>query len=231
MADRMKVLVTGAAGAVGQVVVKGLWNRFRIRGFDMRPMPGIDDSVVADLSDKRALERAVEGMDAIIHLAAIPSGAFPWEEILESNIVGTQNLFEAATQGGVKRIAYTSRAGLLAPYPEHTTRTVDLPPRPKSFYSVSKVFGESLGYMYAALHGMEVVCVRIGNLQGDRPEPSHPHHLGHIDCVNVYEQAITWPGVKFEIVFGVSGSKTPLYDLESGRRAIGYYPEQGFEAS
>ena len=62
----------------------------------------------------------------------------------------------------------------------------------------------------------------------DRPEPSHPHHLGHTDCARLFEQAVTWPGVKLEIVFGVSGSNKPLYHLEHGRRLIGYYPDQGF---
>ena len=108
------------------------------------------------------------------------------------------------------------------------TRTTDLPVRPESYYSVSKAFGENLGYMYTVRFDMEVVCVRLSNLQMDRPEPSHPHHLGHRDCVRLFEQAVTWPGVKFEIVFGVSGSRIPLYDLGHGRNAIGYYPEQGF---
>jgi len=102
---------------------------------------------------------------------------------------------------------------------------VDMLPRPESYYSVSKVFGESIGYMYAARHDMEVVSVRIGNFKTERPLPEHPHQLSHADAVRCFEAAITRPGVKFEVVFGVSDSDWPLYDLERGRLAIGYEPQ------
>ena len=113
MPGRRKVLVTGAAGAVGSVVVRGLRDRFAIRGFDRRPTPELEDSVVADLRDLDAVTEAVRGMDAVIHLAAVPSGAASWEDVLESNIAGTYNVLESAHQQGVRRIAYASRAGLL----------------------------------------------------------------------------------------------------------------------
>jgi uronate dehydrogenase len=228
MGETKRILITGAAGKVGSVLVRGLGDRYILRGLDRQAMPELDDVVVADLRDMGALTEAVRGMDAVIHLAGAPNAAALWEDVLESNIAGMYNVLEAAHQAGVKRVAYASRAGLLAPYPEDVRRTVDLPVRPESYYSVSKAFAENLGYMYAARFGMEVVCVRIGNLKTDRPEPSHPHHLGHTDCVTVFEQAVTWPDVDFEIVFGVSGSSVPLYDLEHGRKAIGYYPKQGF---
>jgi hypothetical protein len=69
---------------------------------------------------------------------------------------------------------------------------------------------------------MEIVCVRIGNFNGTRTTVDHPHQLSNADCVNVFERSIVHPGVKFEIVFGVSDSTWPLYDLDHGRRVIGY---------
>jgi uronate dehydrogenase len=170
-------------------------------------------------------------MDAVIHLAGIPSGGAPWEEVLHNNIIGTYNVFEAARQNGVRRIAFASRAGLLSPYPKNIMRTIDMMPRPQSYYSVSKVFSESLGYMYASRFDMEFVAVRIGNFKRDRPHPQHPHHLSHADAVRVFEQAVTYPGVKFEIVFGVSDSTWQLYDLEHGRQALGYYPQDKSEVT
>lgn len=71
---------------------------------------------------------------------------------------------------------------------------------------MSKVFGEALGYSYAHQYEMEVVAIRIGNFNPDRPVVDHPHQLSNGDCVRVFEAAITHPGVKFEIVFGVSDS-------------------------
>ena len=221
----MRVLITGAAGAVGSVLTQGLRGRHRLRGLDRLPMPDLDDAVVGDLADFAVVLRAAQGMEAIIHLGGTPSGSAPWEEVLHSNIVGTYNVFEAARHSGVRRVAFASRAGLLSSYPKAVTRTVDLPPRPESLYSVGKVFGESLGYMYAVRFGLEVVAVRIGNFRRDRDRPEHPHQLSHTDAVQVFAQAILHPGVRFEVVFGVSDSDWPLYDLDHGRRVLGYYPQ------
>ena len=187
-------------------------------------MPELEESVTGGLDDQEALSRATRDMDAVIHLAAAAGASSSWEDVLSSNLIGTYNLFEAARQSGVRRVAFASRAGLLAGYPEEMTRTVDLPLRPGHFYSVSKAFGENIGYMYAHQFDMEVVCVRIGNFDSERPHPEHPHHLGHADAVSVFERAILQPGVRFEIVFGVSNSTEAMYDLDHGRRVIGYYP-------
>ena len=220
----MKILVTGAAGDIGRIVVAGLRDRYKLRGFDRAPMPELADSVVGELADFEAAVRATEGMEAVIHLAGNPLGSAPWEDILDSNIVGAYNLFEAARRNGVRRIAFASRAGLLAAYPEEITRDVEMPPRPESYYSISKIFGESLAYMYASQHGMECVSVRIGNVRADRPQAEHPPHLSHADVVKVFERADIHPGIEYEVVFGVSAGDWPLYDLEHGRRAIGYAP-------
>lgn len=221
----MRILITGASGAVGTVLVKGLRDRYSLRGFDRVPMDELDDMVVGELTDFGAVARATQDMEAVVHLAGNPLGSAPWEEILNSNIIGTYNLFEAARQSGVRRVVFASRAGLLAPYPEEITRTIDMPPRPESYYSISKVFGENLGYMYASQFGLECVSVRIGNVRADRPQAEHPHHLSHADLVRVFERAVIQPEIEYEVVFGVSGGDWPLYDLEHGRRVIGYEPE------
>jgi len=221
----MRILITGASGAVGTVLVKGLRDRYSLRGFDRVPMDELDDMVVGELTDFGAVARATQDMEAVVHLAGNPLGSAPWEEILNSNIIGTYNLFEAARQSGVRRVVFASRAGLLAPYPEEITRTIDMPPRPESYYSISKVFGENLGYMYASQFGLECVSVRIGNVRADRPQAEHPHHLSHADLVRVFERAVLQPEIEYEVVFGVSGGDWPLYDLEHGRRVIGYEPE------
>ena len=225
MNETPRILVTGSAGAVGTIIVNGLKDRYPLRGFDRVPTPGLEDEVVADITDMDAVLQATEGMDAVIHLAGNPSGGASWEEILHANFIGTYTLFEAANRNGVRRVAFASRAGLLAPYPQDVYRRIDLPPRPESYYSISKVFGESLGYMYAVRFDMEVVCVRIGNFQKQRDLPGHPHHLSHGDAVRVFERAVIHPGIRFEVVFGVSDSTWDLYDLDHGRYAIDYFPQ------
>ena len=221
----MRVLITGAAGTVGSVLVEGMKERHELRGFDCVAMPELEDAIVGDMADLDLLVEAARGMEAIIHLA-IAKGGDPWRDALKS-MIGTYHIFEAARQNDVRRIAYASRAGVLPQsyYPRTIQRTVDMLPRPDSYYSVSKVFGENLGYMYSARFDMEVVAVRIGNLKSDRNQPEHPHHLGHGDCARLFERAITHPEVKYEVVFGVSDSSWGLYDLDHGRKAIGYDPE------
>ena len=225
----MKVLITGAAGKIGSILAEGLKDRYDIRGFDCEPIDNLGDVQQGDITDFDAVSRATRGVEAVIHMAASASARFPWEKVLPNNIVGTYNVFEAARKNGVRRIAFASRAGILSPYPETIQRTVSLPPRPINFYTISKLFGENLGYMYAHEHGLEVVCVRIGGFYTKNPKPTHPHHLTAGDAVRVFERAIVHPGVKFEIVFGVSDSSWPLYDLDHGRRVIGYEPRDRSE--
>lgn len=221
----MYVLVTGAAGKVGRFVAAGLRQQgHQVRGSDIVPMPDLEETVIGDLGDPDLVRRAVEGVDAIVHLGGNP-GEKPWPEIRNNNYVGCYNVFEAARELGVRRIAFSSRAGLLSSYPGGMTRTIDMLPRPNGLYDNSKVFGEALGYMYAARFDMEVVSVRIGNFDPDRDLPEHPHQLSHGDCVRVFSAAITHPGVRYEAVFGVSDSDWPLYDLDHGRRVIGYEPQ------
>ena len=220
----MRILVTGAAGQVGSTVARGLRTRHQVRGHDRVPMPELDDTIVSDLNDFDAVLEATRGMDGVAHIGGLP-GDDEWEPIHQSNIVGTYNVFEACRRNGVKRVAFASRVGVLGQYPRGVTLTVDIVSTPIGFYTISKVFGESIAYSYAREHDMGCVCVRIGsfNLSRDQPEP--PLHLSHGDCLRVFEQALVHPNVTFAVVFGVSDSNWPLYDLEHGRQAIGYCPQ------
>ena len=184
----MKVLITGAAGAVGSTLVKGMKDRHTIRGLDRLPMPDLEDTIEGDVADFDTMLKATKGMEAVIHLTGTDS---EWEAALQSNFIGTYNMFETSRLNGVKRIAYASRAGVLGPYPKSIKRTIDMPTKPVGHYTVSKVFGEAMGYSYANRYDMEFVGVRIGNFNRDRPLPEHPHHLGHGDAVRVFEQSRT----------------------------------------
>jgi NAD+ dependent glucose-6-phosphate dehydrogenase len=180
------------------------------------------------MGDLRLLEELVEasrGAEVIVHLAGDPRPNAPWDDVLQHNIVGTYNVFEAARRSNVRRVIFASRAGFLAAYPATTLRTTDLIPRPENLYSVGKIFGEFLGQYYAYSHGLEVIAVRVGNFSRDRREAEYPHHLSHRDAVRLFERCISHPGVSYEIVFGVSNSTYELYDLEHGRRVLDFHPQ------
>lgn len=225
----MQVLVTGSAGRIGQVLITGLRERHKIRGYDLQSTPNIDDCIVADLSDLDRLTAAAKGMDGIIHLGGVVGSARCWDDVLRSNIIGMRNALEASRRQGIRRFVFASRAGLAEIYPRKLMRTVDLPTRPLDDYSASKAFGEQLGYRYHKEFGIEFVAVRIGAFYADQTDTRHPHDLSHDDAVRVFEAALTHPAVGFEIVFGVSDAAWALYDLDHGRRAIGYHPRDRCE--
>ena len=104
----MKVLVTGSAGIVGRPVVEALRARgHEVRGFDRRPSPGLDDAVVADLTDEPAVRAAVAGMEAVVHLAAQPVDA-PFADLVGPNVVGLYHVMNAAREAAVRRLVLAS---------------------------------------------------------------------------------------------------------------------------
>jgi dihydroflavonol-4-reductase len=114
----VNVYVSGATGFVGSHVAREL----RERGADVR-----DER--ADLLDPAALERAVEGCDAVVHVAGLYSYDAPAAEIERVNVDGTRHLLEAAARKGVGRVLVTSTAGTCGPVPGRPASEEDEPPR------------------------------------------------------------------------------------------------------
>lgn len=223
-----RVLVTGAAGLVGRTACPGLNARgWSVRGLDGAPLDrvdGLDDAVVADIRDGAAMARAVRGVTAVVHLAGISSeAAFP--EILATNIDGTYQVLEAARRAGVRRFVYASSNHAVGYTPKGDEPVgVDVPPRPDTYYGVSKVFGEALGRLYADRYGMEFVALRIGSCI---PEPTSLRHLATWlsmpDAVRLIHASLTAPDVDFAVAYGISANTRAWWDLSSAR-ALGYLP-------
>lgn len=224
-----RVLITGAAGYLGGVLRRSL------RGGDMQlrltdlndPSYALDpdeEFVTADLSSFEQVRKTVEGVDAIVHLGGHAVEG-PWDTILNANIVGTYNVFEAARLAGVKRIVFASSHHTVGFYRRDRTIGVDVPTRPDSRYAVSKVFGEALGRLYADKHGLGVICQRIGVA---RPKPPHRRGLrtwlSEEDFVRLTLACLRAPNVHFEIVYGVSANDRLFWDDAPGRK-IGYAPQ------
>ena len=225
----MRVLITGSAGRIGQHLITHLGDKHEFRGLDITPTPQIDDYVVASITDWDAVNHATKGMDATIHLSNCGG---EWEQALQS-MIGTRHVFEAALANDVKRVVFASRGGVhpSSVIPRSITRTADLLTHPDSYYTITKVFGEGMGDMFASRHGFGVVSVRIGNWNENRDQPEHPHQLSHGDCVRLFEAALTAKDIGHERIFGVSDSNWPLYDIEHGRKAIGYDPQDRSEVA
>jgi nucleoside-diphosphate-sugar epimerase len=159
------VLVTGSSGRIGRSVVAELQTRGRpVRGFDRVPTAGLRDMVLGDLVDTAAVERAMEGVGTLIHLAATPDDADFVTELLPNNILGVYHVFEAAKKAGVARMVLASSGQVVwhyrpsGPWPV----PVNVPPRPRYWYAAAKVFLEAAGRAYSEAHDISVIAARLG---------------------------------------------------------------------
>jgi uronate dehydrogenase len=223
----MSVLLTGAAGSIGTALRERLpafgW---QLRGFDREPVPG---GVLGDITSPDDLAAALDGVDAIVHLAGQPSEA-PWPVIRDANIEGTLQVFEAARRAGVRRIVYASSNHAVGFTPLGGELPADLPPRPDTLYGVSKVFGEALARYYVDRYGLQVACLRIGTFE-DRP--SHPRALATwlspADCARLVDACLRAPDLDFALVWGISANTRRTWSLAAGR-ALGYQPADDAES-
>ena len=98
--------------------------------------------MTADLTDLAACEGICAGVDGIVHLGG-QSVEADWGTVLQANIVGCYNLFEAARRQGVQRVVFASTNHVIGFYRRTTRIDHAVPPRPDSRYGVSKAFGEA----------------------------------------------------------------------------------------
>lgn len=158
----MRVLVTGASGFVGRVVTETLRREHELRLFDAVPSPEEPELVVGDVADFRAVAGAVEGMDAIVHLAmASGPGVYDTpEEPLRTNVLGTANVFEAARRAGIRRIVHMSSGAVVTGYSRDTFIHVELPHKFNGMYPLTKSLQEHLCRQYATEYGLTIVALR-----------------------------------------------------------------------
>lgn len=173
-----RLLLTGAAGGLGKVLRERLKPFARhIRLSDIANMaPAIDESeevVLCDLSDKQAVHRLVEGVDAILHFGGV-SVERPFEEILGANISGVFHIYEAARKHGVKRVIFASSNHVIGFYKQDEPLDALSPRRPDGYYGLSKSYGEDMASFYFDRYGIETVSIRIGS---SFPEPQNRRML------------------------------------------------------
>jgi uronate dehydrogenase len=221
------VLMTGASGGIGtrlRRLLKGVYPRFRLS--DLKPPADLapdEEFVAADLADMAAVEKAVAGIDGIIHLGGF-SVEGPWDVIHSANIVGCYNLFEAARRAKVERVVFASSNHAVGFYPRSRRIGPDDRVRPDSRYGVSKAFGEALGSLYASKHGMRVTNIRIGNF-GDEPvdERRLSIWLKPEDLVQLVRIGLEHPDIRCQIFFGASDNARGWWDNAEAFR-FGYRP-------
>lgn len=177
-------LVTGGAGFIGSHIVKELVRRGeRVRVLDnfstgrrenLAPFLEHIELVEGDLRDLPTVRRAVEGVDHVLHQAALASVPRSVADPLASNsanVTGTLNLLVAARDAGVRRVVYAASSSAYGDSPT-LPKQEDMPTAPKSPYAVSKLAGEHYCRAFTEVYGLETVSLRYFNVFGPRQDPA-----------------------------------------------------------
>jgi uronate dehydrogenase len=212
-----KVALSGAGGNIGRVLRPALLER----GVDLRsaggrrplePLRPGEDLTHGDLRDPAAVDRLLEGVDVLIHMAGT-SVERPLPEIIENNLVGLHQVYEGARRHGVKRIVFASSNHAIGMHPVEEKLDLECDFRPDGFYGLSKMWGEGMARMYWDKHGIEGVSVRIGSAI---ERPTEFRHLS------------TWFGLDDLVDWGVSAN-TRSYWRPFGCERLGWRPKQNSE--
>jgi uronate dehydrogenase len=224
----MKILITGGEGRIGRLLRLELAGKIAlIRSFDRLPAGALaanEESFVGELSDMAALEAAMDGVDGVIHLAAVPNEQ-AWDTMLQNNVIGTWNVYEAAFRKGVKRVVFGSSNHAVGFYPRGQRLDHAAPCRPDSRYGLTKCWGEDVGSLYADKYGVKSLHIRIGNAF---PVPQSLRTMAlwisGRDLAQLVMIGLTHPEVHSTIVYGVSDNAGGWYD-NSQAFVLGYKPQ------
>jgi UDP-glucose 4-epimerase len=170
------ILITGGAGFVGATLVRRLvTSGYRVRVLDNLTtgdpahLDGVDAELVkGDIRDVAAMDDALNGMAAIIHLAAAGSVIGSVQDPVmnfEVNVIGTFRVLDAARRAGVERVVLASTGGALIgdATPPVSERSL---PKPISPYGASKLAGEGYAHAFAKTYAVRTVAIRFGNVYG-----------------------------------------------------------------
>jgi nucleoside-diphosphate-sugar epimerase len=241
--ERPKLLITGASGVIGAILTKELADLFEIYGIDQTIAPNAERSFAVDIADYRQIEQALQQIGPVeymVHLAGDGRVKAPWESVLQNNIIGTRNVYEAARQWSIRRVVFASSSHVTGAYEgivdeerrlhrehEPIRITTQDPIRPDSNYGVSKAFGEALARFYCARFGIESICLRIGMVVRDDDPTRHLRHrkiwLSHRDLVQLVRKSLL-SNVVFGIYYGVSDNKGRFWDIANAQQELGYVP-------
>ncbi len=227
-----KLVLTGAAGALGSVLrapLAAMCDTFVSTDLadSVADLAANETYVKADVSDLAAMETLLEGADMVIHFGAIADEA-PWDDILQSNIVGAYNVWEAAYRNGVKRVVYASSVHAVGMHLKTDTIGLDAPHRPDTYYGLAKCFAEDLASLYWDKRGVESVCMRIFSAAPPSNARAIGTWLSMDDLIHLVQRSIDSPVVGFTTVYGISNNDRAVVDNTKAGH-LGYRPKDNAE--
>ena len=237
----LRILVTGINGRIGSILRNAFHEIHDVYGLDLVG-PFSDRVMSTDIAKYEQVAQVFQQfgpLDCIIHLAGNPSVTAGWDDVLQANIIGTRNIFEAARAFQVSRVIFASSNHVTGAYegfapdlylhtqPEPPKISTQHPIRPDSDYGVSKAFGEAVARYYCARWGIDAICLRIGAVLPDDDPTTDPRHrkvwLSHRDLVQLVEKSLI-ANVNFGIYYGISDNKGAFWDISNARTELGYEP-------
>ncbi|MBI4306153.1 MAG: NAD(P)-dependent oxidoreductase [Chloroflexi bacterium] len=242
-----KVLVTGASGLIGGLVLKHLSGKYEFSALNRRPVAGVP-CLQADIAEFDAIRPAFKGVETVLHLSAYTKDIQNWDETMRVTVHGTLNVFKAAHEAGVKRVVFMSSGSTMcgwewyegSPYGALARGEYDKikqrwklldyrdAPRPDSPYAVGKLYGEACGRWYSDEHGMSVLVIRLGAvLDTNRPKliRHFPGYLDHVDAVQMIDKCLSAPmSLKYDIFDAISENSTRWRDTSHAKEVLGWKP-------
>lgn len=234
MTAKTKILITGAAGYIGSVLVENLKNRYELVLTDIRQPANAHalPFMKADITDRAAMRAACERVDIVLHLAADPRMDALWESLLPNNVIGAYNIFQAAHEACCRRIIFASSINAVCGYPTEVLVSTTAPVWPPNLYGVSKVWGEILARFYADTTGLSCICLRFGWVVSADDAGVRPGNAGlrdvltHGDLVRLVVGSLEAPDdLRVGVFHGISNNRRQRFDISDARKTLGYEPQ------
>ena len=224
----MRLFVTGAAGGLATGLRPFLRTMFDLTLVDIAPIDALhpgERAVQMDLGDRDGLQAAMQGCDAVLHLAAVHGLTISFEQTLDVNYRALIGLMDGAQECGIKRVIFASSNHGWGFYPRSDAPLTDLaPPRPDGWYAISKIWAEAVMAYYADTRAMATTSLRIGNCGPDVPDERRLHMwISYRDLARLIALCLarTTPG--HAAFFACGDCPDPFFDT-SAARAMGFVP-------
>jgi|TARA_Y100000310_G_scaffold91480_2_gene88856 uronate dehydrogenase len=236
---KKKVLLLGATGRVGPGLIKEYFKNYQksyeiIIGIHRKCKKSYGlKTKKFDLTNIKMLKKAFQGIDVVVNLAANSSPSAKFSEILEPNIIGSYNVFEAARQAKVKRVIFASSVHTVKGYDDKHKVTAHDAPKPLNFYGASKAFGEALCSVFSSKYDLSCFAIRIGAYVSNNQRKiicytrkDYGHIISQRDMAQLIHKSIIAPKkIKYAILSGISKDKHRHLELKSTKKLIGYKPK------
>jgi nucleoside-diphosphate-sugar epimerase len=223
--------VTGAMGRVAAPLIPALAERYDVRLVDRAGGDGDGAGaplVVGELTDPEILERALDGVDAVVHLAGNPNPDARWHELEEPNVEAFVALLRAARGHGVRRVIFASSVHAMGFYEGSRRWPIDpaWPPAPCCAYGATKAFDEALARVYAYQSGMSLIGLRLGLCAPEAsPAEAVAGWLGSEDLRRIVLGALA-ADVRFGVYNAVSWPSRRRWSIDTAMRDLGYEPDR-----